>query len=58
VSNQEKTGWGILAVVVFLLWWLSNNALGFLHGTVVQTTMTTGAGSSSNQATVTCDNCA
>jgi hypothetical protein len=45
MTEQQGTGWGIIAIILFLLWWLSRNALGFLHGmqsgdtTVVQSSI-------------------
>lgn len=32
MTEQQGTGWGIIVIILFLLWWLSKNALGFLHG--------------------------
>jgi hypothetical protein len=52
MTEQEGTGWGIIIVVLFLLWWLSKNALGFLHGetAVVQSGI---VGGQQNEPTVT-----
>lgn len=58
MSKQETTGWGIIILAILLLWWLSKNALGFLHGTTVQSTMITGDTQQANVPTMTCDTCA
>lgn len=55
MSDQEKAGWGLIAIVILLIWWLTNHALGALHGTSVQTTMLTPGGDviQQNQPTMT-----
>jgi hypothetical protein len=59
MSKQEQTGWAIIAVILLIFWWLGNNALGFLHGTSVQTTMKTPGGDVIQQTSPTtiCDTC-
>ena len=34
MNRQESMGLAIIAAIVLILWWLSQNALGFLHGNV------------------------
>lgn len=59
MTKQETTGWGIIAIILLLFWWLANHGLSFLHGTSVQTTMSTPGGAviQQNAPTATCDSC-
>lgn len=55
MTEQQATGWGIVALILFLLWWLSRNALGFLHGMTGDTTVVQSriVGGEANAPTVT-----
>lgn len=58
MDKQETSGWAIVALVLFLLWWLSNN--GFLHQTAVVQSGIALPGGQQNEPTVTqyCSGCA
>jgi hypothetical protein len=32
MNDQKVTGWTLVIIILLILWWLSKNALGFLHG--------------------------
>ena len=63
MSEQQQTGIGIIVIILFILWWLSKNALGFLHGMQVSTSVQTsilgpdGQPVQTNEATTTGSGC-